>query len=106
MLEEALLEVARRVGVEVRREPFDGGVPREARPRGGLCVLRGVRVILVDATLTTVERAAVLTDSLAGMSFDAIAMPPFVRDRLEVAQKKRALARPKAKHLRRVRWNE
>lgn len=99
-LEQALLDVARRVGVDVRREPFDAGVPREALPRGGLCVLRGVRVILVDATLTVVERTAVLTNALAGLPIDEIAMPPFVRERIELA-KRRRVPPPRPK-LRRV----
>ena len=102
-LEEALLDVARRVGVEVRREPFDGAVPREALPRGGLCVIRGVRVILVDATLTAVERAAVLADALAGVSIDEIAMLPFVRERIELAKRRRVVPTARPRHLRRVR---
>lgn len=98
-----MLDVARRAGVEVRREPFDAGVPREARPRGGLCRIHGTTVILVDTTLTIVERAAVLADALAGVQLDSISMPPFVRDRIELAAKRRAAARPaKPRHLRRV----
>lgn len=101
-LEDALLDVARRVGVDVRREPFDAGVPREALPRGGLCVLRGARVIFVDASLSVVERTVILTNALAGVSTEAIAMPPFVRARIDLAKQRRlAVARPR--HLRRVR---
>lgn len=102
-LEDALLDVARRAGVEVRREPFDSGVPREARPRGGLCRIHGVTVILVDTTLTTVERTAVLADALAGVQLDSLSMLPFVRERIDLAVKRRAAAKPaRARHLRRV----
>ena len=99
-LEDALLDVAERAGVEVRREPFDPGVFRDANKRGGLCWLRGTAVVLLDQGLNTVERVAVLAEALAALELDGLWMQPAVRERIELAARKRG--RPRRRHLRRV----
>lgn len=57
MVDELCL-LAERLGLEVRREPLDGAP-------GGLCVLKGRRFVLVDATADADQQAEVLASALA-----------------------------------------
>ena len=102
-LEEALLEVARRAGVSIRKERFDPGVFGQTGQRGGLCMVGGQRVILIDTQLTAIERVYVLSDALSGIDTEPISMPPLVRERIEQCARRRAhAARSRRGHLRRV----
>ena len=70
---------AQRAGVEVRSEAFDPNLSDVKRPRGGLCTLRGQRIILVDAKLPLPERIATIAEALASVHREAVFMPPVVR---------------------------
>src|SRR5688500_17936613 len=52
----ALTALAKKAGIEVRIEPF--GL-KQLAGKGGLCRIRGRRVILVDAALAPLEQAGV-----------------------------------------------
>lgn len=78
LLEELTL-AATRAGVEVRSEAFDPNLSDVKRPRGGLCTLRGQRIILVDAKLPLPEQIATVAEALAGVDLEAVFMPPVVR---------------------------
>ncbi len=95
-LERALLDVASRAGVRVRREPFDPRAFPDVDRRGGLCFVDGAPLILVDARLDPVERVAILVDALSRFDTDALTMAPALRDRLELASEKRADRRRRA----------
>ncbi len=56
----ALGELADRIGVQIRVEPFD----LVMTGKGGLCRLRGKPVILVDAKLGIVERIGIIGQAL------------------------------------------
>lgn len=102
-IEEALLELAHHAGVKVRRERFDPGVFGQAGQRGGLCVIGGQHVILVDSQLSPVERVGVLSDALAGLDLEFVAVAPAVRERLALSAYRRALrAKQQRPRLRRV----
>jgi hypothetical protein len=102
-LEEALLEVARRAGVQIRKERFDPGIFGQAGRRGGLCLVGGARVILLDTQLTTIERVGVLCEALSGLDLEPISMLPIVRERIDLCARRRAhAARARRGHLRRV----
>jgi hypothetical protein len=73
--------LARRLGIEVRFEPFD---PRAAR-RGGLCTLHGAPLVLVDSTATTMEQVGILCDALAQFDVEIMYVPPALRTRLQKA---------------------
>ena len=74
-----LSRAAERAGVEVRSEAFDPNLSDVKRPRGGLCTLRGQRIILIDAKLPLPERIATLAEALAGLDLEGLFMPPVVR---------------------------
>ena len=74
-----LTRAAERVGITVRSEVFDPNLSDVKRPRGGLCTLRGERIILVDAKLPLPERIATIAEALAGVDLENVFMPPIVR---------------------------
>ena len=74
-----LTHAAERAGIRVRSEVFDPNLSDVKRPRGGLCVLRGERILLVDAKLPLPERIATVAEALAGVDLEHVFMPPIVR---------------------------
>ena len=70
---------ARKVGIEVRTEPFDPAVPERQGGRGGLCTVRGERLILVDARAPLPDRIAMIAEALARVDLDSVFLPPIVR---------------------------
>lgn len=74
-----LTRAAERAGIRVRSEVFDPNLSDVKRPRGGLCTLRGERIILVDAKLPLPERIATVAEALASVDLEAVFMPPVVR---------------------------
>ena len=84
--ETSLLELARRLDVQVRRESF-ASTPTE-RSRGGLCVLRGCPVVLLDPTQSLVERVVLLCEALCAFDYDPDGLAEPVRRRLELARRR------------------
>src|SRR5271166_6547376 len=78
LLDELTL-AAERAGIRVRMETFDPNLSDVKRPRGGLCTLRGERLILVDAKLPLPERIATVAEALAGVDLEHLFLPPIVR---------------------------
>ena len=74
-----LSRAAERAGIRVREEAFDPNLSDVKKPRGGLCTLRGERLILVDAKLPLPERIATVAEALAGVDLESIFVPPIVR---------------------------
>lgn len=75
-----LAALAKKAGVEVRIEPF--GL-KQLAGKGGLCRIRGRRVILVDAALGPLEQAGVIGQALGSVALRGIEIPedllPFLR---------------------------
>src|SRR6201996_3668660 len=78
LLEELTL-AAERAGVRVRMETFDPNLSDVKRPRGGICTLRGERLILVDAKLPLPEQIATVAEALARVDLEHLFLPPIVR---------------------------
>src|SRR4051794_14161575 len=76
---EELTHAAERAGITVRTEPFDPNLSDIRRPRGGLCTLRGQRLILIDANLPLPERVATMAEALASGDREPLFLPPIVR---------------------------
>lgn len=75
-----LLESCRAIGIVIRDEPLGGG-------GGGMCVLRGQRVLFVDAEETDGGRYEKTVAALIGEpEFDEMFLPPVIRDDLERAR--------------------
>lgn len=74
-----LIRVAEKLGVEVRIEPFE----TPATGGGGLCVLRGEQLVLLDATAPLHERILALARALSRLDTETVYMTPEARDILE-----------------------
>jgi hypothetical protein len=74
--------VADKLGVRVRYEPL--ATDDEAVSiRGGLCRVRGDRMILIDSRLAVAERCLCLAEALGGFDLSRIFLPPAVRALVE-----------------------
>jgi|LJSS01.1.fsa_nt_gb hypothetical protein len=72
---EELLHLARRCGLRVRRE--------QGRFRGGYCILREQRLILLNRALPPEQMVVVLAEALRHVPLDGVPMKPAVRAWLE-----------------------
>ncbi|HEV8310857.1 MAG TPA: UDP-N-acetylmuramate dehydrogenase [Methylomirabilota bacterium] len=76
-----LLRVAMRLGVEVRIEPFEDP-PTGA---GGLCLVHGRELVLLDARAPLPDRVRALARALSRLDVDTVYMAPEARDVVEAA---------------------
>jgi hypothetical protein len=81
-----LLTVAKRLGIEVRVEPFRGGI----RSSGGLCRLRGRALVLIDQRLGAFDRSRALADALSELDVDGVYLTPQARRLIETARQRQA----------------
>jgi hypothetical protein len=77
-----LTTVADRLGIQVRFEALSPGVDMASSSKGGLCTLRGVRLLVVDARLGVEEQVGVVAEALATCDLESMYMPPAVRARV------------------------
>jgi hypothetical protein len=76
-----LLErAAELLGVPVRYAEL---ATEELTGRGGLCVVHGERLLIIERSLSDREKASLLARGLAQLEVDAIYLPPLVRDAIE-----------------------
>jgi hypothetical protein len=85
-----LVQAAQRLGVEVRTEPFE----TPAALAGGLCVLRGAHLVLIDQRAPLVDRLRALARALGDLGSDAVYMAPEARELVD--QGRAALVDPVA----------
>jgi hypothetical protein len=76
---EELVRAANKADIAVRSESFDPNLSDARKWRGGLCVVRGKRVILVDQRAPLVDRIATVAASLASVDLEHVFLPPVVR---------------------------
>lgn len=74
-----LVRAANKADITVRAESFDPNLSDARKWRGGLCVVRGKRVILVDERAPLVDRIATIAASLASVDLEHVFLPPIVR---------------------------
>jgi hypothetical protein len=74
-----LRRLCERIGVDVRSEAVDPAVVR----RGGLCILHGKPIVVVDDALPVLDQVGVLAEALRHFDLEAIYLPPILRARLE-----------------------
>jgi hypothetical protein len=80
----AELEIlAARLGIEVRVEPFDHDI---CSTRGGLCLVQGRPLLLMDEGLPIEDRIDVMAGAVAHFDLEGVYIPPIVRDRIEAAR--------------------
>ena len=75
----ALTDAARRVGVTLREDAMDPALPTTRGVRGGLCTIRGTRVIVIDASSPLPDRIAAVATGLGALDLEGIFLPPIVR---------------------------
>jgi len=73
---EELLAAARRLGVEVRIEPFE----TPATMGGGLCIVRGASLVLIDQRAPLADRLRALARALGELGSDRVYMAPEARE--------------------------
>ena len=71
-----LVQAAQRLGVEVRSEPFE----TPAVMGGGLCVVRGAHLVLIDQRAPLVDRVRALARALGDLGSEAVYMAPEARE--------------------------
>jgi hypothetical protein len=71
-----LVQAAKRLGVEVRSEPFE----TPAAMGGGLCVLRGEHLVLIDQRAPLADRLRALAQALGDLGSEAVYMAPEARE--------------------------
>lgn len=77
---DALIRLAERAGIQVRHEPMEGS-------GGGMCVMRGQRVLFVDTSAPPDVRYERLVSELAGaVDLDAVYVVPALRRDIEAAR--------------------
>lgn len=74
-----LVRAANKADITVRSESFDPNLSDARKWRGGLCVVRGKRVIIVDQRAPLVDRIATVAASLASVDLEHVFLPPVVR---------------------------
>jgi hypothetical protein len=82
-----LVQAARRLGVEVRMEPFE----TPAAMGGGLCVVRGAHLVLIDQRAPLADRLRALARALGDLGSEAVYMAPEARELVERARPARRL---------------
>jgi hypothetical protein len=70
-----LVQAARRLGVEVRSEPFE----TPAAMGGGLCLVRGAHLVLIDQRAPLPDRLRALARALGELGSEAVYMAPEAR---------------------------
>lgn len=71
-----LLSAAEKLGIQVRAEPFDTG----GTSAGGICRLRGKRLILIDAAANVSDRSSALAEVLSTLDHERVYLAPGARD--------------------------
>jgi hypothetical protein len=74
-----LVRAAQRLGVEVRSEPFE----TPAAMGGGLCVVRGAHLVLIDQRAPLADRLGALARALGDLGSEAVYMAPEARELVE-----------------------
>jgi hypothetical protein len=77
-----LLHAAARLGVAVRIEPFETPATRG----GGLCVVRGETLVLIDQRAPLPDRLRALARALVELQSETVYMTPEARELIEAVR--------------------
>jgi hypothetical protein len=77
-----LLHAAARLGVDVRIEPFE----TPATLGGGLCVVRGEALVLIDQRAPLPDRLLALARALVELQSETVYMAPEARELIEAVR--------------------
>ncbi len=82
LLFDELLLVSKKLGVEVRVESFETPATRG----GGLCIVRGEKLVLLDRSAPLPDRILVLARALSELVSETVYMAPEARELIEGIQ--------------------
>jgi hypothetical protein len=74
-----LLQAVEKLGVEVRMEAFQ----TPATKGGGLCILRGEKLVLIDQSAPLTDRICALARALSELGSETVYMAPEARELIE-----------------------
>ena len=77
-----LEELIRRFGIQIRREPIKQDEDL-VKVVGGLCLLRGEYVLIINSKATTMDRIKTLATALKHFDLDPIYIRPVLRELLD-----------------------
>jgi hypothetical protein len=77
-----LEELAERFGIQIRYEPIKQDEDL-VKLVGGLCLLRGEYVLIIDSKATTQDRIRTLVEAVKHFDIDGIYIRPVVRELLD-----------------------
>ena len=77
-----LEELAERFGIQIRYEPIKQDEDL-VKVVGGLCLLRGEYVLIIDSKATTQDRIKTLAEAVKHFDIDGIYIRPVVRELLD-----------------------
>jgi len=77
-----LLQAVGKLGVEVRLEPFE----TPATMGGGLCVVRGEKLVLIDQRAPLPDRIRALARALVDLQSETVYMAPEARELIEAVR--------------------
>ena len=77
-----LEELAERFGIQIRYEPIKQDEDL-VKLVGGLCLLRGEYVLIIDSKATTQDRIRTLAEAIKHFDIDGIYIRPVVRELLD-----------------------
>ncbi len=69
-----LLGIAARTGLEVKSRAFRDKAQNKTPFAGGLCTVRGKRLVLLNSNASPVERSVALADALASLADSEVTM--------------------------------
>ncbi len=87
---EQLEELIRSFGVQIRREPIKQDEDL-VKVVGGLCLLKGEYVLIINSKATTMERINALATALKHFDLDRIYLRPALRELLDRIPEQRPL---------------
>jgi N-dimethylarginine dimethylaminohydrolase len=79
---EQLEELIKTFGVQIRREPIKQDEDL-VKVVGGLCLLRGEYILIINSKATTIERINTLATALKHFNLDQIYLRPVLRELLD-----------------------
>jgi N-dimethylarginine dimethylaminohydrolase len=87
---EELEELIKRFGIQIRREPIKQDEDL-IKVVGGLCLLRGEYVLIINSKATTMDRIRTLATALKHFDLDQIYLRPVLRELLDKIPEQRPL---------------
>jgi hypothetical protein len=87
---EQLEELIKSFGVQIRREPIKQNEDL-VKVIGGLCLLRGEYILIINSKVTTMDRIMTLATALKHFDLDQIYLRPVLRELLDKTPGQRPL---------------